>query len=88
MQLRARCENLKQALLRQKGIDMYQKGLAEPLRLSYEFPGTGRGGGAAAAMTEEEEEESNNTTERRDHEHSNYAVKKSPLFVDQESQVN
>ncbi len=48
MQLRARCENLKQALLRQKGIDMHQKGgLMEPAAaqglLSFEFAGMGRG---------------------------------------------
>ncbi len=49
MQLRVRCENLKQALLRQKGIDMHQKGgLTEPVQglslSSLEFSGMGRGG--------------------------------------------
>eukprot|EP01084_Bolivina_argentea_P246688 412809_1 len=66
MQLRVRCENLKQALLRQKGIDMHQKGgLTEPVQglslSSLEFSGMGRGG--VEERNKIEEEGDNNITE-------------------------
>ncbi len=41
MRLKTRCENLKQALLKQKGLDMqHHKEVMGPQQLSWEFAGT------------------------------------------------
>ncbi len=66
MQLKARCENLKQALLRQKGLEMHQNELMEPRQLSWEFAGTGR-----AAV---EENNIENFTERGHQSSANHAI--------------
>ncbi len=87
MQLRARCENLKQALLRQKGIDMHQKGgFMEPVQnlfSSLEFAGMGRGG--VEENNNIEEEKDNNITEIG-YQSTNHPIAK-PLFPAETHQV-